>query len=388
MQAPERARLFSPDEYEGRLARARSALGEAGFGGAVCVAPETLFYLAGYEGYTYWTEQALVLSASGQGAILILRDTDRPLAAETAVIDDVRTYRFGLDDPAQLVRDALSDLEVAEGTIGTEKQSYALPAAYGERLAARLEGSFTVSDCSRLLSRLRVRKSAAELAYVRTAATYARAGSAAALTAIRAGATELEVAAAIERGLRDAGSEYSAMPTMVASGPRTAAVHSTPTARVVGWGDQVVVWFAGVEHRYHVTAYRTVQVGDPPKRFHEMYEAAESSLGVVVDNVAIGEPVAGAAQAASAALRATGYGEYQIARWGYGVGIAFPPVWLEAFDVVEESDDVFEPGTLMCLHVCFSAPAEGVGLYVGGDYLLTERGLEALDELGTGLVVV
>jgi len=384
----ERASLFPLAEYHERLLRGQTALSDAGFVGAVCVSPETLFYLSGYEGYTFWTEQALVLSASGGEATLILRDTDLPLAVETAVVGDVRTYRFGREDPVQLVRDALYDLGLARGTIGTEKQSYALPAAYGERLTARLEDSFELGDCSRLLSRLRVRKSAAELACVRTAATYARSGTAAAVGAIRAGATEIEIAAAIERSLRHAGSDYSAMPTMVASGPRTAAVHSTPTTRVVGAGDQVVVWFAGVERRYHVTAYRTVQVGEPSTRFGEMYHAAESSLGVLIDNVAVGRPVAQAAQAASAHLRATDYSEHQIARWGYGVGIAFPPVWLEAFDVVEESEDVFEPGTLMCLHVCFSAPDEGVGLYVGGDYLLTESGLEALDDLGTGLIAV
>lgn len=380
--------LFSKAEHQRRLLRARHALSEAGLQGAVCVSPETLFYLAGYEGYTFWTEQALVLSATSGEAVLILRDADLPLATETAVVDDVRTYRFGRDDPAQLVRDALSDLGLSEGRIGTEKQSYALPAAYGERLAARLQGSFTLTDCSRLLSRLRVRKSAAEIACVRTAATRTRAGTTAAMGAIQAGATEIEIAAAIERGVRDAGSDYSAMPTMVASGPRTAAVHSTPTMRVVTQGDQVVVWFAGVERRYHVTAYRTVQVGQPSARYREMYEAAEASLGVLIDNVAIGKPVAQAARAASAALQATDYSAYQIARWGYGVGIAFPPVWLEAFDVVEESEDVFEPGTLMCLHVCFSSPAEGVGLYVGGDYLLTEGGLEALDDLGTSLIAV
>ena len=384
----ERSYLFSRTEYEERVFRAQTALCDAGLDGAVCVAPETLFYLGGYEGYTFWTDQALVLSAGGGDPILILRDTDLPLAAETSVIRDVRTYRFGRDDPADLVRDALADVGLAGGALGAEKQSYALPAAYAERLVARLGDSFALTDCSRLLSRLRVHKSAAELACVRAAATCARAGRMAAMGAIRAGVSEIEVAAAIERGLRDAGSDYSAMPTMVASGPRTAAVHSTPTARVVTRGDRVVVWFAGVARRYHVTAYRTVQVGDPSKRFREMYQAAERSLEVLIENVGVGQPVARAARAASAELRGTGYDEYQIARWGYGVGIAFPPVWLEAFDVLEESEDVFEAGTLMCLHVCFSDPAEGVGLYVGGDYLLTEGGLEALDELGTGLAVI
>lgn len=382
------AGAFARTEHEQRLARARCALRDAGLAGAVCVAPETIYYLCGYEGYTFWTEQALVLSADREEPVLILRDTDLPLADETVAIGALRSYRLGRHDPVDLCRDALIDLGLGGGTVGTEKSSYALPASYWDRLVARCGDSVQLTDCSRLLSRLRVHKSAAEISYVQAAAAIARAGTAAAIEGIRAGVDEIHVAAAIERGLREAGTDYSAMPTMVASGPRTTAVHATPTNRVVGDGEPVVVWYAGVSRRYHVTAYRTVHVGQPSRRFRELYLAAEDALGVLVENVALGQPVSRAAGAAAAELRGGGYEDYHIARWGYGVGIAYPPVWLEAFDVVEESDDVFQSGTLMCLHVCFSSRGDEVGLYVGGDYLLTDSGLENLDEVGPELIVV
>src|SRR5262249_23009297 len=152
-------------------------------------------------------------------------------------------------------------------------------------------------------------------------------------------------------------------------------------------GEPVVAWFAGVSRRYHVTSYRTLHLGEPGARFSELYGAAESALRVIAGEITIGGEVAVAARKAAAAMAAGGYDRYQVARWGYGVGIAYPPVWLEGFDLIEESTDTFQPGTLMCLHVCLSSMDDGFGMYVGGDYLLTDDGVEALDELGPSLIV-
>lgn len=364
------------------------ALVDADLAGAICVAPETLYYLCGYEGYSFYSPQALVVSASGSATMLIVRDTDVPLAAETSIATEVRSYHLGRDEPTLLIRDALAEMGLLRGPLGTEKQSYAMPMGYGECLRARFPPSVMLSDCSWLLNRLRVQKSPAELSYVRSAAEASRGGTAAAINGVRAGLTEMQLAAAIERGLRDAGSDYSAMPTMVASGPRTALTHAAPTTRPINDGEPVVMWYAGVSRRYHVTAYRTVHVGQPSRRFQELYGVAGRALKSLQANVRLGAPVAAAARAASRVLRSSDCESYHVARWGYGVGIAYPPVWLEAFDVIEESKDIFLPGTLMCLHVCFSVPNESMGFYLGGDYLLTEDGVEPLGDIDTSLVVV
>lgn len=378
--------LFTQQEYDERLGQAREALAAHGLDGAVCTAPETLFYLAGYEGYTYWADQALVLPvADDEAPTLLVRDTDVATAIETSVVRDIRTYHFGRDEPPTIVADLVTEKGLAGKAVGIEKQAYALPAASYERLAAAL-GKARLDDCSRLLSRLRVRKSDAELACVRAAARMAAAGMRAGLESIRPGRTEIEVAAAIESALRREGSEYSAMPTILGSGPRSAASHPTPTHRTIERGDPVLFYFAGVRHRYHVTTYRTAVAGKASSTFRRFYEAAEEGLDVLESNIEIGAPVARAARAAAEALRRTGFASYHVARWGYGVGISFPPVWLEAFDVIEESSDTFEPRTLMCLHINFSVPEHRFGIMVGRDYLLTDTGVEALDEIGTQLV--
>lgn len=380
--------MFAEDEYRTRLRRARDVLQSSGMGGAVCVAPETLTYLTGYNGYTHWTDQALVIAVDDEEPTLILRDVDLPLAGESTSVQDVRSYHFGRDDPGKLVGDIVREKGFGNGIVGLEKQTHALPAAYAERIALQLGGSATLTDVSRLLSRLRVVKSDGELECVRRAGEMARAGMEAGLAALKPGITEIEFASEIEHALRTAGSEYSSMPTIIGSGPRSAAMHATPTDRVIQDGEAVLFYFAGVHQRYHVTAYRTVHVGRPSSRFLDFYAAAERALEVLVKRVVVGGAVSDAAHAAASSVRRGGHDLYHVARWGYGVGIAFPPVWLEAFDIIEESDDTFQAGTVMCLHVCFSLPDEKFGVMVGRDYILTDDGVEALDTTEAGLTII
>ncbi len=380
--------LFALEEYENRLARARAALSDAGLVGALCVSPESITYFTGYNGYTHWTEQALIISVDSASVTLVLRQIDLTLAAESSWVSDVRSYEFGRESACAVVRDAVKTSGMASGSLGLEKQSHAMPAIYADALADALPDSFDLVDCSILLSRLRVRKTAAELVYVRQAAEITRAGMQAAVDCLRPGISEIDAAATIELALRRAGSDYSAMPTMLASGPRTAGIHSTPTDRILKPGEPVSLLLAGVRHRYHVTAYRTVHLGKPPARFRELYLVAQQALAGLGDAVVIGRPVAEAARLAASSLRPSGCERYHVARWGYGVGMAYPPVWLEAFDIVEESSDVFQPDTVMCLHICFSVPDEKFGLVVGHDVILTDSGVERLDHLGTGLSVL
>jgi len=92
---------FSTAEHAERLARARSALAEAGIDACVCVAPENLHYLAGFDSITYFSQQALVFSARGEREpTLIVRDVDLPLARETSWVDNVRTYHLHAGAPS------------------------------------------------------------------------------------------------------------------------------------------------------------------------------------------------------------------------------------------------------------------------------------------------
>ena len=101
-----------------------------------------------------------------------------------------------------------------------------------------------------------------------------------------------------------------------------------------------------------------------------------------MEAVTIGAPVAQAANAGSRVIARLGLSHTARIRWGYGVGIGYPPAWLEPLEIIETSGDIFKTGMVFCLHAHLIAPAENLGVIVGGDYLLAKDRLVALDTTG------
>jgi Xaa-Pro dipeptidase len=90
---------FSESEHRQRLERARNILKQNEIECCVSVAPEHLYYLAGYD---FWVSvnspQALIFMADGDDPTLIVRDVDLALPLETSWVSDVRTYHLFSDD--------------------------------------------------------------------------------------------------------------------------------------------------------------------------------------------------------------------------------------------------------------------------------------------------
>ena len=370
---------FSRAEHQGRLARAREKLGEAGFEVCISVAPETHYYLAGYDAWVgVNSPQALVFSVGGDDEpTLIVRNVDTRLATETSWVSDLRSYQLFADDFASLVAAVAREKGWTGGRLAMELSSYTLNAAlYAELSAALAPGE--IADATRVLGDLRIIKSETEMAYVREAAGYANQGLAVARDALRAGTTEIEVAAALEDAMRRSGSDYWAIPTEISSGPRTPGGHATPRARVIETGDLAHFEFAGVSHRYHATAVHTMACGTPGARAAELYEVARASLAAGIGACRPGARVADVEVASLVPVRAAGLEAYANMRFGYGIGLAYPPVWLETLQISRGFDETLVPGMVFVLHAYLQLDHEDIGIIQGGTWTLTGEGLEQL----------
>ena len=146
----------------------------------------------------------------------------------------------------------------ALGTIGYE--AHVVSAKDAERLATAGK-AWRWRAAPELVERLRMRKSPAEVAAVRAAATLAGEGLRATLQAVRVGQTEREIAGMLERQLRRSGREAHPFPTIVASGPRTAWPHARTSARAVARGDWLLLDFGAQVDGYCADITRTVVVG-------------------------------------------------------------------------------------------------------------------------------
>lgn len=369
---------FPESEHRERLSRARKKFREAGLAGCICVAPENIFYLVGYDSIAYFNYQALVISAEEDSEpALVIRNVDLSLVKETSWIEDIRTYHLHAADIAKMVADVAREKGLREGRIGIDLQSYALPAAYGLPLVKALE-PLQVEDATVLLGSLQYIKSEQEMVYIREAAQYANVGLQTARKTLRAGITEIDLAAAIEGDMRAAGSDYWAVPTEIASGRRTPGGHAAPMPRVIKTGDLVHVELAGVARRYHVVALHTMAVGEPGSRIREIYDLTLESLQAGIKECRPGKPVSNIEKASLEPLKREGLEHTAMMRFGLGLGIGYPPVWVGSFQIDRYSTQTLEPGMVFYIHACLELMNEGIGTVQGASYYVNQTGIEML----------
>ena len=370
-------------ELAERRTRVRGLLAEASVDACVVLAPETQLWLSGLESFISGVlPQALVLPQDeAVEPALVVWDADVPLARATSTLEDVRAYRFGVEDPALAFADVVREKAPGAQRVGFDGASRAVPHALGEALGAAFAPARLV-DCSALLAGARVVKSPFELDCLRHAGRHADAGLHAAREHARPGVTERRLAAEIEYALRCSGSDYPSIPTELTSGPRTVLGHGTPGDRVLQPDDLVHVEIGGVEARYNAVGIQTFCLGDPPAAGARLYEVALACLRAGLSAVEPGIEARAVEAPALALLRDAGLGDGFKMRFGYGVGVGYPPTWLDPLEITRTSTQPLVEGTTFVLHACLLDEAASLGVLVGGTYAVGENGLEQLAGAG------
>ncbi len=131
--------------------------------------------------------------------MLLTRAPDLRQARLTSTVSDIRIWRDREDaNPADDLRDILEELELDGARMGIELDAYGLTGQMSRMIDRSLEGLGAMIDASRLVSRLRLVKSAAEIGYVRRAAELSDDALDAALAETRPGAYEGDILAAMQ----------------------------------------------------------------------------------------------------------------------------------------------------------------------------------------------
>lgn len=381
-------RAFSESEHRGRIDRAKTALHGDGLVGCVCTSPELIYYFTGYEAHTHHAigSQAMVLATQGDEPILILRDGDVPQAVETLVVGTLRPFRLGAMALEELIRESLIDLGVSAGAIGADLSGPTFNGALALAIRKTLHGH-DVRDCWRLLGRLRTALSEQEIVYLKEASRYANAGIDAFLGSVRAGMSEIELAAEIEYAVRAAGSDYPAVPTWMASGERAWCQHAMASPRRLRHGDLVHAEFAGVSRRYHCVTMGSVILGAAGARMQDMAQGAKVAFEAGLAEARVGGRIGNLEAAYRAALGEHGLGECCAMRFGVGISAAYPPVWENQISIQHECDDRLESGMAFYIHSSMQSMQDREGMLLGGSYLMTDHGPERLDRAPLDLVV-
>jgi Xaa-Pro aminopeptidase len=145
-------------------------------------------------------------------------------------------------------------------------------------------GPAELADPGLLLDDMRLIKEPGEVDAIREAVAITVVAFREGLDAVRPGAGEWEVEAAVEAAMRRAGADGPAFATIAASGPNATVLHYTANARRMQAGDLLLL-DAGARHRaYNADLSRTVPVDGtftPPQ--HDVYTAVLAAEHAAID---------------------------------------------------------------------------------------------------------
>jgi Xaa-Pro aminopeptidase len=321
-----------------RRGRALAAVEEAGLAGALFAPGPDLAYLTGHEPPPLERLTVLIL-APGREPRLLVPTLERPAAEAAAGIDGVELQGWNDgEDPYEVAarilragRYAISDQVWAAHLLGLEQ--------------ATADCMFVAAG--RALPPLRAVKDEEEVARLRAAAHGADAAFADVVSLPFAGRRETDVAADLDRLLREHGHSRSEF-TIVGSGPNGASPHHDSGDRVIAAGDAVVMDFGGVADGYCSDLTRTVFVGEPGEDQRRVYSIVHEAQQAAFDTVRPGVPAQDVDRAARAVIEVSGFGDRFIHRTGHGIGLEVhePPYIVEGNEAPLEAGMTFsdEPG--------------------------------------------
>ena len=374
---------FEDAEYRGRIDKARRALHDAKLDAILLYHQESMYYLFGYDQLGYWVYQTAILSAESEKVKVVCREADYNFIDGLHFVEEMRNWLDdSADDPAKVTVDVLreSGLLGSSKRIGIELRSHALLPAYYEALRTALAGQCELVDASELITDLRLRKSSAEIEYMKRAAQVMDAGFEAAFKIMRPGIAETEVLAASMAASFAAGGDVPAIFPPTASGPRTLSeTHGAATSRKIQNNEPFVFEIGGCYRRYHAVGVQSKWIGDVPSDIRTAYDVLTEGLEVGLQGLKPGVPTSQLANKVNTFLE--GKGMYSPGRHiGYGTGIGYPPTWLDNLRIKVTDTHVLEPGMTFfyMLHRTVPTSSGPVVLFVGEPILITDQGCAQL----------
>lgn len=380
---------FEASEYERRQERLRVAMEAQRLDAMLLFHQESLYYLYGYDQIGYWVYQTAVVPADGSPPAVLCRSADEHLVRDSPFLDDVRTW---LDDsprdPGQITADIVAErgLLGAGARIGIERRAHSLLPYYYDLLRDALPGGVELVDASDIVSELRHVKSPAELDAMRRAGRVMDAGLEAAFAAFEPGIRECDLHAAVAHGMYTAGGEFPAVPPPIASGPRTLSqTHGGATQRVIAPGDPVTIEVGGVANRYHAVAAHSGVAGEPTARMRAVFDGIADALQSGYELITPGRPTTELADRVQGRLEANGLSR-RGRHVGYGIGIGYPPSWLEPLRLKATDGHELVTGMTFFYFAGITDLDAGFCFYVGEPIAVTDGGHERLSRLPLELV--
>ena len=375
--------LFSCQEFEQRVTKVRQEMARKDLDLLLVASPANQFWLTGYDGWSFYTPQMVVVSQQLEQPIWVGRAMDAVGAKFTAymqpecVIPYPDKYVGSTElHPMQYLADIIKERGWSGQRIGVEMDDYYYTARWHEILTTRLPNA-TFVDAFLLVNRLRMVKSQREIQYLMEAGQIAGAAMQAAIDAAKPGVRQCDVMAELYKvttgGTSQVGGTFTCKPPNAMVGELCSAAHLSWTDAPLAPDEIFYIEMGGCRHRYHAPLSRCIYLGQPSKAMVDLSKVIAEGLDAVLQAA---KPGALCEDLEAAWKRVISrYGIEKDSRIGYPVGIGYPPTWGELTASLRAGDKTeLQPN--MTFHCIPALWMDNYGLVISESFVVTDSGAQ------------
>ncbi|WP_179946413.1 M24 family metallopeptidase [Lentibacillus amyloliquefaciens] len=385
---------FPISEFHERLNQTKRRMAEAGVDLLMVTDPANMNYLTGYDAWSFYVHQMLIVTLDEEQPIWIGRGQDANAALHTTWLEENRIISYGDDyiqssvkHPMDFICDVLKLNNYDKKIIAVEMDAYYFTAKNYVRLTEGLPDAI-FKDGTNMVNWVRIIKSDREIAYLKQASRISENAMQVAFDMINEGVRECDVVAEISHaqisGTEDFGGDYPSIVPLLPTGEKTSAAHLTWSDDRFRDGDPVIIELAGVYRRYHSPLARTAVIGRPSEDMQYVSDVVLDGINTTLNAVRPGITCGELEGVWRSVIEKSGIRKES--RMGYSVGLNYPPDWGEhTASLRPEDQTVLEPN--MTFHLIPGIWMEKMGVEISESFRVTETGCEVLAEFPRELMI-
>ena len=376
-------KLFERQEYGNRIKKVQKSMSDNGIDVLISQDPANMNYLTGYNAWSFYYAQCVVLHVNDPEPFIFVRDCDKGgthlqtyLKDENIIAYDGKNVHNWPKHPYDILVEILKQRHLDKSKIAVEMDASYFTAYCFAKLQNGLPNA-TFVDSERLVNWVRFVKSDAEIDLMKAAGKIARLGIKKAYEVIRPGVRQCdavgEIQKALIQGTPEHGGDYGSLVTMVPSGIGTNSSHLTWTDEKFVEDEATIIELCGVNNRYHTPCARTLILGKPTGKQLGVQKMTVEALQAGIDATKNGVTADDVAQAFWKVLDK--YGFEKTFRSGYSIGIGYPPDWGEqTMNIIKGDHSVLQTNT--CFHLIAVMQFNNWGVEMSESIRVTETGSE------------
>ncbi|GIP37019.1 dipeptidase [Paenibacillus sp. J31TS4] len=358
-----------------RIAALTRYLEEAQLDAILLTDPKHVYYFTGYLSDPHERLLALALRRDEE-PFLLVPSLDEEAARAVSRVTQIHKHQ-DTDNAYELLGSLLGS---GVRSLGIEKQH--LTVSRYELLEQFVDAQ-RYADVERPVREMRVRKSAEEIAKIKHAVRLVEEALARTIRQVRAGVTEIELAAEADYQMKKLGADGPSFQTTVLAGERSALPHGDPGQRALAEGDLLLFDMGVLADGYVSDITRTFAFRSLGDRLRTVYDTVLQANRLGIEAIRPGQPLREVDQAARAFIEAQSFGPYFQHRVGHGLGMDVH----EYPSVHGANEDLLTEGMVLTVEPGIYLPGEG-GVRIEDDVLVTASGCEVLTSFRKDLTIL